>query len=111
MKKLNRGIIISLAAVCFIGLSPTFVSKAAGNPLHTSATISGKADSQVVTYTISMDKSQVTDGRVAVVYDQKVLELKNDSETKIFSDSDVNKNYKDGDMNGISYAFILLFCF
>ena len=107
-KSIKRAAVLCMAALTLFTSTPyTNVAKAANvTPLHTTVTSTGKADSQKITYKLTLDKTTVSDGRVAVEYDPNVLVLKSDSEGIKFSDVDVNKNYENDKAKGIAYAFV-----
>ncbi len=106
-KVLKRAAVLLTAMLVLFAVIPGAKVKAQDNGvLHTTAVVSGKADSQKVTYTVKLDKTSVSDGRVAVVYDGSVLTLKKDTEGIRFSESDVNKNFTSDDQKGIAYAFV-----
>ena len=107
-KSIKRAAVLCMAALTLFTSTPyTNVAKAANvTPLHTTVTSTGKADSQKITYKLTLDKATLTDGRVAVEYDPNVLVLKSDSEGIKFSDVDVNKNYVNEEAKGIAYAFV-----
>lgn len=106
-KNLKRAVVLGMAAITLLtGVPATPVLAAEKTPVHTSVQSTGKGDSQKITVKVTLDKTTVTDGRVAVEYDPSVLELKNDSEGIKFSDVDVNKSYVDGDSKGVAYAFV-----
>ncbi len=107
-KSIKRAAVLCMAALTLFTSTPyTNVAKAANvTPVHTTVTSTGKADSQKITYKLTLDKTTVSDGRVAVEYDPNVLVLKSDSEGIKFSDVDVNKNYENEEAKGIAYAFV-----
>lgn len=107
-KSIKRAVVLTLTALTVFTSTPyTNVAKAANvAPVHTTVKSTGKADSQKITYKLTLDKTTVTDGRVAVEYDPNVLVLKSDSEGIKFSDVDVNKNYVNEEAKGIAYAFV-----
>ena len=106
-KNLKRAVVLGMTAITLLtGIPATPVKAAEAKPLHTSVQKSGDGDSQKVTYKVTLDKTTVTDGRVAVEYDPAVLELKSDSEGIKFADADVNKDFVDGDSKGVAYAFV-----
>ncbi len=106
-KVLKRAAVLLTAMLVLFAAVPAARVKAQDNGvLHTSATVSGKADSQKVTYTARLDKTSVSDGRVAVVYDANVLTLKKDTEGIRFTETDVNRDYTSDDQKGIAYAFV-----
>lgn len=106
-KNLKRAVVLGMAAITLLtGIPATPVLAAEKTPVHTSVQSTGKGDSQKVTVKVTLDKTTVTDGRVAVEYDPSVLELKSDSEGIKFADSDVNKSFEDGASKGVAYAFV-----
>ena len=106
-KNLRRAVVLGMAAITLLtGIPATPVLAAEKAPVHTSVQSTGKGDSQKVTVKVTLDKTTVTDGRVAVEYDPSVLELKSDSEGIKFSDADVNKSFEDGASKGVAYAFV-----
>ncbi|WP_083572374.1 hypothetical protein [Pseudobutyrivibrio xylanivorans] len=106
-KNLKRAVVLGMAAITLLtGIPATPVLAAEKTPVHTSVQSTGKGDSQKVTVKVTLDKTTVTDGRVAVEYDPSVLELKSDSEGIKFADADVNKSFEDGASKGVAYAFV-----
>ena len=106
-KVLKRAAAFIAATLVLFTSIPGVTAKAGDNGvLHTSAQVTGKADNQKVTYTVKLDSSAVSDGRVAVVYDDSILTLKKDTEGIRFTEKDVNKAFSEGDLKGISYAFV-----
>ncbi len=106
-KNLRRAVVLGMAAITLLtGIPATPVLAADKTPVHTSVQSTGKGDSQKVTVKVTLDKTTVTDGRVAVEYDPAVFELKSDSEGIKFSDADVNKSFEDGASKGVAYAFV-----
>lgn len=106
-KMLNRAAVLVLTAVMTVTCVPAIQVQAADNqPLHTTVTTSGKGDDMQLTYQLTMDKTVVSDGRLAILYDANVLELTKDSEANLFTEKDVNKNYTSGEKKGIAIAFI-----
>ena len=106
-KIVKRVIVLVLTALVVIGSIPAATVYAADKEVaHTDVTTSGKGDKLKVTYTFSLDKVNVTDGRVAVFYDPAALTLNSDSEKGGFAESDVNKEITDGDYKGLSFAFV-----
>ena len=106
-KNLKRAVVLGMTAITLLtGVPATQVSAAEKTPVHTSVSTTGKADNQNVTVKVTLDKTTVTDGRVAVEYDPSVLQLKSDLEGIKFSDVDVNKDFTDGNSKGVAYAFV-----
>lgn len=106
-KNLRRAVVLGMAAITLLtGIPATPVLAAEKTPVHTTVQSTGKGDSQKLTYKVTLDKTTVTDGRVAVEYDPKVLEVAKDSEGIKFSDADVNKDFTDGASKGVAYAFV-----
>ncbi|SFN51401.1 Cohesin domain-containing protein [Pseudobutyrivibrio sp. UC1225] len=106
-KNLRRAVVLGMAAITLLtGIPATPVLAAEKAPVHTLVQSTGKGDSQKVTVKVTLDKTTVTDGRVAVEYDPAVLELKSDSEGIKFADADVNKAFEDGASKGVAYAFV-----
>ena len=106
-KNLKRAVVLGMAAITLLTATPATPVKAAElKPVHTTVQTTGKGDSLKITYKVTLDKSVVTDGRVAVEYDPSVLEFKSDSEGIKFSDADVNKAFTDGASKGVAYAFV-----
>lgn len=108
MKNLiKRAAVAALTAVVlFAGMPAKSVMAADTNPLHTTVQVTGKVDKQKISYKLRLDKTTVTDGRIAVLYDPAVVKLDNPSISLSFSDSDVNKNFEDGLLKGLSIAFV-----
>jgi len=97
---------ILTALVVFTGI-PAISAFAADNaPVHTAITTSGKGDSLKITYKLSVDKIVTSDGRIAIIYDHNVLELKNVKKDMNFSELDINTEYVNGDDEGLSYAYV-----
>ena len=106
-KVIKRAVAFLAAVLVLFSALPGVTAKAQDDGvLHTDVQVTGKADNQKVTYTLKLDKTTVSDGRVAVEYDPNVLVLKSDSEGIKFSDVDVNKNYENDKAKGIAYAFV-----
>ena len=106
-KFFNRAVVLSMTAITLFAGTPATTAKAADvAPVHTVVQTSGSGDSLKITYKVNLDKTEVTDGRIAVEYDPNVLEIKSDSEGIKFSDVDVNKSYSDGSSKGVAYAFV-----
>ncbi len=107
IKNLKRAVVLGMAAITLLTATPATPAKAAElKPVHTTVSTTGKGDSLKVTYKVTLDKSVVTDGRVAVEYDPNVLELTSNSQGIKFSDTDVNKSFTDGSSKGVAYAFV-----
>ena len=94
------------ALLLFTGLPAQKVEAAKSAPLSTSVTVTGKNDSQKVFYTLTLSKTKVTDGHIAVVYDPEVLEVAADIEIDRFDDYDLNSDYEDATGKGIAVAFV-----
>ncbi len=106
IKNIKRAIVLGLASLMlFAGVPAPKVLAADNAPVHTEVKVSGANNSTVI-YRIYLDKTKVTDGRVAVEYDPEVLTLNSDNEWIKFSENDVNRDYKNGDNAGIAYAFV-----
>jgi hypothetical protein len=104
---IKRAAVAALTAiVLFAGMPAKSVMAADTEPLHTAVQVTGKVDKQKITYKLTLDKTTVTDGRIAVLYDPAVVTLDNPSVSLSFSDSDVNKNFEDGLLKGLSVAFV-----
>ena len=74
IKIMKKAIVLGLTAlVLFTGMPAQSVKAMDNAPVHTSLAISGSVKNQKVTYMLSLDKANVTDGRVAVVYDPEVF--------------------------------------
>lgn len=106
-KVLKKAAVLLTAMLVLVAALPAAkVSAKDSAPLHTAVTVSGKVDNQTVTYTAKLDKTTVSDGRVAVLYDTNVLTLKKNTQGIRFTESDVNKNFEESDQKGIAYAFV-----
>lgn len=104
---LKRTATVFLAALLlFTGLPAQKVEAAKNSPLYTSVTVTGKNDSQKVFYTLTLSKTKVTDGHIAVVYDPEVLEVAADIEIDRFDDYDLNSDYTDATGKGLAVAFV-----
>ena len=104
---IKRAAVAALTAVVlFAGMPAKSVMAADSKPVYTTVQVSGKADAQKVTYKLRLYRSKVTDGRVAVLYDPAVFEVAGVTEAVKFNVSDVNKNFEDGLLQGVSYAFV-----
>ena len=99
-------VLVLTALMIFTILPTTSVLAADSAPAHTSITTTGKGDTLKITYKLNLDKTAVTDGRVAITYDSDILVLTKDTEGISFAEKDVNKNYANNDETGISYAFV-----
>ena len=107
IKTIKRAFVLGMTSlILFAGLPATAVHAADSAPVHTVATLSGKDSDPVVTYEIKLDKTRVTDGRLAVTYDPEVLTLVKAKGNVNFEEKDFNKDYKDGERAGASYAFV-----
>ena len=105
--KLLKRILLGITSIVILAGIPAVNAEAAtAKSLRTAATVSGTGDNRTVTYTVSVDEMSVSDGRAAVEYDKNVLEYKGYGSTVKFSDVDENKNFKDGNLTGVSYAFV-----
>lgn len=106
-KLFKRAAVAALTAiVLFAGMPAKSVKAADAEPVRTVTELSGKPDSQKVVYKLKIDKAKVTDGQIAVVYDPAVFELDKSNVNKIFKESDVNYDYTEGDLKGVSIAFV-----
>lgn len=106
-KVIKRAVAFLAAVLVLFSAVPGVKAKAQDNGvLHTDVQVSGKADNQKVTYTLKLDKTAVSDGRVAVFYDSSILTLKKDTEGIRFTEADVNKEFTSGEDTGIAYAFV-----
>ena len=107
IKTIKRAFVLGMTSlILFAGLPATTVYAADSAPVHTKATLSGKDSDPVVTYEVALDKTRVTDGRLAVTYDPEVLTLVKAKGNVNFEEKDFNKDYKDGERAGASYAFV-----
>lgn len=107
IKIMKKAIVLGLTALVLFTGMPAMSVKAMNNaPLHSSVSISGIGNYQKVTYKLTLDKTDVTDGRVAVVYDPEVLTLTSGTTGIKFADNDFNKNYSESEEAGVSYAFV-----
>ena len=106
-KTVKRVIVLVLTALIVFGTIPATTVYAADKEVaHTEVTTSGRGDNLKVTYKLKLDKVSVSDGRIAVLYDPAALTLSSDSEKGGFAETDVNKEFTDGDFKGLSYAFV-----
>ena len=106
IKLLKRAVVLGLTAiVAFTGVPAQSVKAADVAPLHTSVAVAGKDSKQTVTYDLKLDEVFATDGRVAVTFDEDVLELTKVTESVNFDDKDLNKEF-DEDGKGVSLAFV-----
>lgn len=106
IKLLKRAVVLGLTAVvAFAGVPAQSVKAADVAPLHTSVSVAGKDSKQTVTYDLKLDEVFATDGRVAVTFDEEVLELTKVTENVNFDDKDLNKEF-DEDGKGVSLAFV-----
>lgn len=106
-KILKKAVILGMVAVALLSGTPAMTAYAAEkSPLITTVSVTGKKDAQKVSYKLNISQTTVSDGRIAVVYDPKVLELKKDTESIKFSEVDINKNASDNDGKAIAYAFV-----
>lgn len=104
---LKRTATLLLAALLlFVGLPAQEVMAADSAPLYTDVKVTGKNDNQKVTYKLSMKKTTVTDGRIAIVYDPAVLDICADLEFNRFNDYDLNDDYADENGKGLCVAFV-----
>ena len=99
-------VIVLTALILFAGLPAQKVLAADGAPLKTTVKVTGKNDSQKVSYTLTLSKTTLTDGHIAVLYDPEVLELTKDIEYNRFVDYDLNEEYEDENGSGIAVAFV-----
>lgn len=107
IKSIKKAFVLGMTSlILFAGLPATTAHAADSEPIHTVTSVSGKESNPVVTYELKFDKTRVTDGRVAVLYDPEVLTLAQGKGNVNFSERDFNKDYKEGDQTGISYAFV-----
>ena len=107
IKTIKRAFVLGMTSlILFTGLPATAVHAADSAPVHTVATVSGKESDPVVTYEVKLDKTRVTDGRLAVTYDPAVLTLVQAKGNVNFEEKDFNKDYKEGERAGASYAFV-----
>ena len=106
IKNIKRAFVLGMTAlVLFAGMPAPKVMAAENAPVRTEVKVSGGSN-QLVAYRIYLDKTKVTDGRVAVEYDPEVLTLQTDNEWIKFTENDVNREYNSEDGAGISYAFV-----
>lgn len=106
-KLFKRAAVAALTAiVLFAGMPAKSVKAADEAPVRTVAELSGKPDSQKVVYKLKIENAKVTDGQIAVLYDPAVFTLEKSTVNKIFKESDVNKEYTEGDLQGLSIAFV-----
>lgn len=106
-KLFKRAAVAALTAiVLFAGMPAKSVKAADAEPVRTVTELSGKPDSQKVVYKLKIEKAKVTDGQIAVVYDPAVFELEKSTVNQVFKESDVNYDYTEGDLKGLSIAFV-----
>ena len=106
-KLLKKAAALVLGAVMAVTVIPALPVQAAdAAPLHTVVTTTGKGDDLKITYKLNLDKTVLSDGRVAIYYDENVLKLTKDSEANLFSEKDVNKKFVSGENKGIAIAFL-----
>ncbi len=106
-KLVKRAAVAALTAiVLFTGMPAKSVKAADDAPVRTVAELSGKADNQKIVYKLKLDDTYVTDGRIGIAYDPEVLELVKKTENQVFKESDVNTDYTDGELSGLSIAFV-----
>lgn len=106
-KFMKKAVILALTALVMFTSMPVTVAKAADSaPVHTSITTSKKGDDLKVTYKLTIDKTTVTDGRIAVIYDTDIFTLVKQSDGLRVSEKDINTEYVNGENKGISYAFV-----
>ena len=107
IKSLKKAFVLGMTSlILFAGLPATTAHAADSAPIHTATSVSGKESNPVVTYELKFDKTRVTDGRIAVLFDPEVLTLAQGKGNVNFSERDFNNNYKEGEQTGISYAFV-----
>ena len=107
IKSIKKAFVLGMTSlILFAGLPATTAHAADSDPIHTVTSVSGKESNPVVTYELKFDKTRVTDGRVAVLYDPEVLTLAQGKGNVNFSVKDFNSDYKEGEQTGISYAFV-----
>ena len=98
--------IISIMTVITFIFAPAISVKAAdAAPVHTNIDTSKKGGNQYITYKLTLDKTEVTDGRVVIGYNGDILELENDSQGIGFSEEDINTKKENG-KELFSYAFV-----
>ena len=102
----RMAVLVLTALILFAALPAQKVLAADSAPLRTNVTVTGKNDSQKVSYTLTLSKTTLTDGRIAVLYDPEVLELTKDVEYNRFVDYDLNEEYTDDNGKGIAVAFV-----
>ena len=106
-KLFKRAAVAALTAiVLFAGMPAKSVKAAEAAPVRTVAELSGLPDNQKIVYKLKIEKTKATDGQIAVLYDPEVLSLAKSGVNGIFRESDVNKNYTDGNETGLSIAFV-----
>ena len=106
-KLVRKAVVLGLTVVTLFAGAPAVNAQAADNePVHTRVVATGKTENLKITYSVNVDKTAVTDGRVIVTYDKDVLTLKSASEGIRFSDADVNKEYEENGETGVAYAFV-----
>lgn len=107
IKTIKRAFVLGMTSlILFTGLPATTVNAADSGRVHTETKVSDNSSNPVVTYVFKMDKTKVTDGRIAVTYDPAVLTFAKAKSNVQFDDRDYNKEYKEGDRAGVSYAFV-----
>ncbi len=107
IKNIKRAFVLGMTSlILFTGLPATTVHAADSAPVHTKASVSGKATNQTVTYKLDLNKVKVSDGRVAVTFDPEVLTLVKAKGDVRFDEKDFNEEYVAGEEEGVSYAFV-----
>ena len=101
----NFFIISIMVVLVFIFVPAISVKAADAAPVHTNIDTSKKGGSQYITYKLTIDKTEVTDGRVVIGYDGDILELEIDSRGIGFSEEDINTKKENG-KELFSYAFV-----
>ena len=105
-KILRHFFTISIMSVLAFLFVPAIGGKAAdAAPVHTNVSSAKKGGSQLITYKLTLDKTDVTDGRVEIGYNGDILELDSNSQGIGFSEEDVNVKKANG-KDVLSYAFV-----
>ncbi|WP_026506984.1 hypothetical protein [Butyrivibrio sp. MC2013] len=106
-KTVKRLVVLALTTLIMFTAFPAVKAMAAeAAPVHTALTSRGKGDKMELTYKLTLDKTLVSDGRIAVTYDTEALVLKSKSVGGKFDMEDLNCDYEDSTGKGIAYAFV-----
>ncbi|MBQ9588666.1 MAG: hypothetical protein IJR29_00625 [Butyrivibrio sp.] len=107
IKNMSRAFVLGLTAFALsAAFAPASAKAADFEVVHTEAEVSGNPGKQLVTYKINLDETEVTDGRVAVLFDPEVLTFVDEKQEISFADTDFFEEYVSGDESGVSFAFV-----